>query len=153
MVLPSGAALLTASAAMVPPPPAMLVTTMVLPVTLVKYLAIIRALKSVSPPALAITTTRTGRLGQSLASAAIAEPAVRLRNEAIKEAQSVFFIIVLRVLPLIGELKLNEKRTRPVVTPDGTGESAWVWKARRSVVAASPLGTLWMRKKVSGARR
>jgi hypothetical protein len=40
-------------------------------------------------------------LGQSLASAAIAVPAVRLRNEAIKEAQSVFFIIVLRVLPLI----------------------------------------------------
>jgi hypothetical protein len=92
-------------------------------------------------------------LGQSLASAAIAVPAVRLRNEAIKEAQSVFFIIVLRVLPFIGGLKLNEKRTRPVVTPDGTGESAWVWEARRSVEAVSPLGTPRIRKKVLGARR
>jgi hypothetical protein len=91
---------------------------------LVKYLAIIRALKSVSPPALAITTTCTGRLGQSLASAAIAVPAVKLRKEAIKEAQSVFFIIVLQVLPFIVGLKLSKKRARPALTPGEAGAQA-----------------------------
>jgi hypothetical protein len=108
-------------------------------------LAIILALKSVSPPALAITTTCTGRLGQLLASAAIAVPAVRLRNEAIKEAQSVFFIIVLRVLPFIGGLKLNEKRTRPLITPEETGEGAWVWKSRFGS-SCEPARGSWDRK-------
>src|SRR3990167_1762668 len=96
MVFPSAAAPLTCSAARVPPPPATLVTTMVLPVIWLKYLAIIRALKSVSPPGLAMTTTCTGRVGQLGASAAKALPAVKVSMADIREAQRVFFIVSVR---------------------------------------------------------
>src|SRR5690606_31405867 len=99
MVLPSAAAPLTCSAARVPPPPATLVTTMVLPVIWLKYLAIMRALKSVSPPGLAITTTWMGRVGHLTSSAKEAAQETRAPIPTMaerSEARMVFFIGILR---------------------------------------------------------
>jgi hypothetical protein len=64
-------------------------------------------------------------------------PAVKLRNEAIKEAQSVFFIIVLRGAAIHCGIKVERETDTPGTDAWRKGKTAWTLGSGNSIALAS----------------
>jgi hypothetical protein len=88
----------TSEVAIVAPPPGMLVITIETPVICSKYFAIVRALKSVSPPGLAPMMTLIVRFGQSVSANAVED-----KNAPAENAKAIAIDFFTTIPPIAAD--------------------------------------------------